>query len=402
MAGQSKRTARDRVIADITALCTGDEMDKVRELSDPAALLVAAGGVGPEVRGIIERRIRGGLGFPGIGGYFQLRVLSVQLESAQDVVRSRSSQMLRLSARGVAAEAHRKLQSYRADFVRGGGYFPTRGRAIRNDRKQGMYLDPAQREYIFEALVRTPTVRAISVMPRNLVDLGTRIVESGTRGAFNLQTGKTDTAAQYTTGHGRPRPGGGGGDLIPASVRTAPLPEMYTAAMLVAGILYDRLELAYRFGGIENDEIRLQFNAEYELAQICADVTQLRHAGAAIAASRDSSQRGFRTETGLGEQFDGVWAEVIDRIVAFREIVELAEARATDALAARKAQYEAMSVPGFPASQPAGGLDTVSRGRLNTAAQSLSASGGERQVSIDSMRRLSESLRRPEDMPPQR
>ena len=401
VAGQSKHTARDRVEAEITALCRGQSMDNVRELSDPAALLIAAGKLGPEISGIVERRIRSGLGFPGIGGYFQLRILSVQLNNAQEVANSRHSQVLRLPARGLAAETQRKLDGYRAMFVRGGGYFPTRGRAIRRDREAGVYLDPTQREQLFKGLMRTPTVRMIKLMPTNLVSLGSRIVGSSARGARNWQTTRGAASPQYTGSTVAGQRGAvGGGAPVPDSVPKSPLPEMYTASILVAGILYDRLMLAYRYGGLDNDEIRLQFNAEHELAYTAADLAELRHAGMAVADARETIRRGFSRETGLGNEFDVIWDEVIDRIAAFREIVELAESRAQSAVAARTAKADSLQLPGFPAAQPAEGLEPMVRGQLDNAAKSLNAAGGERQISIDSMRRLRESLKRPEGPTP--
>lgn len=394
MAVEDQHTARDRVVADIDALCKGTDMDRVRELSDPAALLVASGQVGPEIRGIVVWRIRQGLGFPGIGGYYQLRMLAVQQQSAQEVAGSGGSQMLRLSARTMAAEAQRRLQAHRAAFVRGGGYFPTRGRDIRAARRDHEYLDPQQRQHLFDALTLTPTVRAIKGMPKSMIGVGTRIMESGARQVY-----QTRYPEQRQRG-GVPRPlgaetAGRGGEPVPSQVQTAALPEMYTAALLEAGILYDRLILAYRFGGAETDELRLQFNAENELAQIAADIVQLRRAGRSRTEAAHAGSQGFSDSTGLGEMFDVAWAEVVERICAFRELVEMAESRATSVVNAQRAEQEASRVPGFPAARPDSGLDSASRQHLDHVADSLAATGGDRQVSIETMRRLRNNLRRP-------
>lgn len=393
MAEEEQLTARDRVVADIDALCQGTDMDKVRELSDPAALLVASGQVGPEIRGIVVWRIRQGLGFPGIGGYFQLRMLAVQQQSAQDVAGSGASQMLRLSARTMAAEAQRRLQAHRSAFVRGGGYFPTRGREIRAARKDHEYLDPQQRQHLFDALTLTPTVRAIKGMPTSMLGVGTRIVESGARQMYHTRYPEPGRRSA-------PRPlgsdtAGRGGEPVPPQVQTAALPEMYTAALLEAGILYDRLILAYRYGGSDTDELRLQFNAENELAQIAADIVQLRRAGRSREEAGRVAAKGYSETTGLGELFDAAWAEVIERICAFRDLVEMAEQRATSVVNAQRAEREAGQVPGFPSARPDGGVDAASRQRLDNVADSLAATGGDRQVSIETMRRLRHNLRRP-------
>lgn len=438
--GEDPRSARDRVIADIEALCAGNDLDGVRELSDPAAVLVASGQVSPPVGRIAVQRIRTGLGFPGNGGYHQLRTLSVQTQAAIDAAERPQPAMVRWTSRAVATEYRRRLQAQRSSFVAGGGYFPSRGRDIRNARRQGIYLDPDQRGELFDALTLTPTVRAVPPLPNTLQGARNWIRDVGLDQIDTLFTGQrgpggsgpfpgagAGTASAPRSGYdvgdprsragGSPgqagqsrrqaRQGGHGGEAVGDKVRTVALPEMFTAILLEAGILYDRLLLAYHHGGLSTDELRLQFNSEQELSEIANDVVQLRRAANALPREARRDAEGFSPATGLGPGFDEVWAEIVDRVSAFRELVELAEKRASEELSERRAaRPSSTQIPGFPPNPPRGGESVgpgglgpgmATRHRIDSAADSLLGSAGQRQVSIDTMRRLRQSMRRPGD-----
>ena len=88
-----------------------------------------------------------------------------------------------------------------------------------------------------------------------------------------------------------------------------------------------------------------------------------------------------------------------------RELVELAEKLASEELEQRRAAVpRSTQIPGFPANPPRGGESVApgglgpgmaTRHRIDSAADSLLGSAGQRQVSIDTMRRLREAMRRP-------
>lgn len=446
--GATPRTARERVVADIDALCAGRNLEGVRELSDLAAILIASGHVSAAVGRIAVQRIRTERGFPGVGGYHQLRTLAVQAQAAADLAARPQAPVLRLPARAVASEYRRRLTAQRASFVSGGGYFPSRGRDIRSARREGVYLDPEQRGELFDALTLTPTVRAVPPLPATILgarawlrDVGLDQIDmllsgprrqdaaarheapqgpagsgAGTRArtgrSFAYDVGGTHTpwaSADESSPGGRrqARQGGHGGQEVPAAVRTAALPEMYTALLLEAGMLYDRLLLAYHHGGRATDELRLQFNAEEELSQISGDTIHLRRAANALPNAERGGADGFAAETGLGPGFDEAWSEIVDRAGVFRELVELAETQASAAVEDRRAAAPTVGrvVPGFaPRSErggarPAGdGPGTATRYRIDAAADSLLSSAGQRQVSIDTMKRLRNALRGPEPL----
>ena len=432
------RSSRDRVVADVEALCAGRELDGVRELSDPAAVLIASGQVSPPVGRIAVQRIRNGLGFPGNGGYHQLRTLAVQTQAAIDAAERPQPAMVRWTSRAVASEYRRRLQSQRNTFVAGGGYFASRGRDIRTARRQGIYLDPDQRGELFDALTLTPTVRATPPLPNTIQGARNWLRDVGLDQIDNILTGprrpdgsvpdagagarRPGTGSGYDVGGTNPpgrygsatgagqsrreaRQGGHGGETVGDKVRTVALPEMFTAILLEAGMLYDRLLLAYHHGGLSTDELRLQFNSEQELSEIAGDVIQLRRAANALPPAARSDGNGFSSETGLGPSFDEVWEEIVDRVAAFRELVELAEKLASEELEQRRAAVpRSTQIPGFPANPPRGGESVApgglgpgmaTRHRIDSAADSLLGSAGQRQVSIDTMRRLREAMRRP-------
>lgn len=432
-----RRSARDRVIADVEALCAGHDLEGVRELSDPAAVLVASGQVSPPVGRIAVQRIRTGLGFPGNGGYHQLRTLAVQAQAANDAAERPQPAMVRWTSRAVASEYKRRLQAQRNSFISGGGYFASRGRDIRSSRRQGIYLDPDQRGELFDALTLTPTVRAVPPLPNTMQGARNWIRDVGLDQIDTLITGprspgdptsgpvggaRTGKGSGYDVGGAshpgaagsvdgsgqtrrQARQGGHGGEAVGDKVRTVALPEMFTAVLLEAGMLYDRLLLAYHHGGLSTDELRLQFNSEQELAEIAGDVIQLRRAANALPASARRDTEGFSTDTGLGPAFDEAWAEIVDRVAAFRELVELAEKMASEELEHRRAAVpRSTQIPGFPANPPRGGESVgpgglgpgmATRYRIDSAADSLLGSAGQRQVSIDTMRRLRRNMGRP-------
>ena len=122
------------------------------------------------------------------------------------------------------------------------------------------------------------------------------------------------------------------------------IPEMYTAMLMEVGGLYDRLLRAYARGGRSVEEIRLQFDAESEVMGLSVDLCRLREAAASAGVPLASD--GFTTLTGMGASIDDVWAEVVERAVAFRELVESVESRADTAVAEAKQMVSALTKAG--------------------------------------------------------
>ncbi|MDX2355305.1 hypothetical protein [Dietzia sp. PP-33] len=362
--------ARARLMRDVDHLCSGTVSSGPVELSDRAALLVACGLVEPRIADVVLARLHRNLPFPTVGGFHQVRIIEEQRHDLRRLLGTPVPSVLRMALRTRLADLDRRYVALRTGFTRGAGVFAFRIKDIRADRRRGVHLDPEDRGRLFDALASTPTMAPVPMVPRTIVELGTAAAAYGQRemGRVTLPHRVQSVVESLPS---LPR--------IRADRRR--IPEMYTALLMEAGWLYDRLLRAYVRGGRSVEEIRLQFDAETEMVGIAGDICRLREAAATpgLPPARD----GFATRTGMGTAIDEVWAEVVDRAVAFRELVESVEGRADVAVA------------------EAARLDDIARDygvRPPSAAQSptpadltaehLAARAGDRMLSTEAMRRL--------------
>ena len=278
--------------------------------------------------------------------------------------------MLKMALRTRLAELDRKYLVLRSGFTRGAGVFAYKIKDIRADRRRGVHLDTDDRGRLFDALASTPTMAPVPLVPRTLGELGTVAAAYGQR-----EMGRVVLPQRMQT--------------VVRSLPSLPqirsdnrrIPEMYTAMLMEVGGLYDRLNAAYFRGGRAVEEIRLQFDAESELIGLSGDLCRLREAAA--TADAPSSSDGFSTLTGMGPAIDRAWAEVAERAVAFRELVESVETRAEAAVA------EAARVAGIARDNgvrsPAAHYQP---NQADLAAEHLAARAGDRMLSTEAMRRL--------------
>lgn len=364
-------TARRRIVSDVDRMCRGDADAPVAELSDRAAVLVACGLTEPRITEIVLARLHRGLPMPTIDGFHRLRIIEEQRHEIRRVLAGQIPSVLRMALRTRLADLDRRYLSLRSGFARGTGVFAVRLKEIRADRRKGVHLDTDDRGRLFDALASTPTMAPVPLVPRTLAELGTVAAARGQRemGRVVLPTRmRSVVGALPAMPH------------IRAERRR--IPEMYTALLMSVGGLYDRLMRAYVRGGREVEEVRLQFDAASEIVGLSADLCRLREAAAATGA--DKGTGGFATTTGLGTGIDGVWAEVVDRTVAFRELVESVEAKA-DAAAERAARVDGIArAHGVrPPSSSARGPSSA-----DLAEEHLASRAGDRMLSTEAMRRL--------------
>lgn len=363
-------TARERVVSAVDRMCRGDGDPPVAELSDRAALLVACGLTEPRITEIVVARLHRGAPLPTVGGFHQVRIIEEQRHEIRRALEGAVPSMLRMALRTRLADLDRKYLVLRTGFTRGSGVFAFRLKDIRADRRRGIHLDTDDRGRLFDALASTPTMALVPLVPRTLAELGTVAAARGQR-----EMGRVVLPHRMQS--------------MVDSLPTIPhiradrrrIPEMFTATVMEVGGLYDRLLRAYSRGGRSVEEVRLQFDAESELVGLASDLCRLREAAAAAGSS--AAGNGFTTLTGLGTGLDGVWAEVVDRAVAFRELVESVEARA-DAAAARAERLDGIArehgvAPPSTPHEPS---------PADRAADHLAARAGDRMLSTEAMRRL--------------
>lgn len=364
------RTARDRIISDIDRMCRGEGPPPVAELSDRAALLVACGLIEPRISDVVRARLQRNLPFPTVGGFHHVRVIEEQRHDLRRVIDSPAPSMLRMALRTRLADLDRKYLVLRTGYTRGAGVFAFRVKDIRADRRRGVHLDTDDRGRLFDALASTPTMAPVPLVPRTLGELGTAAAAYGQREMGRVVLPQRMQSVVQS---------------LPSVPQIRPdrrrIPEMYTAMLMEVGGLYDRLMSAYVRGGRAVEEIRLQFDSESEVIGLSGDLCRLREAAA--SAGVPAASDGFTTLTGLGPAIDGAWAEVVERGVAFRELVESVEARA-DA-AAKEAERLAGIARENGVRPPSSQYRPT---QADLAAEHLAARAGDRMLSTEAMRRL--------------
>ena len=371
MGGESTaHTARERIVSDIDLMCLGEGRAPVAELTDRSALLVACGLVESRIGDVVRARLPRNLQFPTVGCFHQVRIVEEQRHDLRRTLAAPVSSVLRVALRTRLAELDRKYLVLRTNFTRGAVVFAFRIKDIRADRRRGVHLDTDDRGRLFDALASTPTMVPVPLVPRTLAELGTVAAAYGQRGM-----GRVVLPERMQT--------------VVRSLPSIPqiradrrrIPEMYTAMLMEVGGLYDRLLRAYARGGRSVEEIRLQFDAESEVMGLSVDLCRLREAAASAGVPLASD--GFTTLTGMGASIDDVWAEVVERAVAFRELVESVESRADTAVAeAERLAGIARENGVTPQSSP------YRPSAADLAADHLAARAGDRMLSIEAMRRL--------------
>lgn len=371
MADESRpQTVRGRIVSEIDRMCRGAGTTPVAELSDRAALLVACGLVEPRISEVVLARLHQNLPFPTVGGFHQIRIIEEQRHDLRRILGGPTPSMLRMALRTRLADLDRRYLVLRTGFTRGAGGFAVRLKDIRIDRRRGVHLDTDDRGRLFDALASTPTMAPVPLVPRTLAELGTVAAAYGQR-----EMGRVVLPPRVqSVVHALP-------SLPQIRADRRRIPEMYTAMLMEVGRLYDWLNRAYVRGGRSVEEVRLQFDAETEVVGFAGDLCRLREAAA--AAGVPPARDGFTTLTGMGSTIDGVWAEVVDRAVAFRELVESVQTRAEDAAS------QAALLDGIARDHGVRPPSTVSAPTpADLAAERLAARAGDRMLSTEAMRRL--------------
>lgn len=367
---RTPRTARERIVSDVDRMCRGVGDVPVAELSDRSALLVACGLVEPRITDVVLSRLHQNMAFPTVGGFNQIRIIEEQRHDLRRIIATPVPSVLRMALRTRLADLDRRYLLLRTGFTRGAGVFAFRIKDIRVDRRRGVHLDTDDRGRLFDALASTPTMAPVPLVPRTLAELGTAAAAYGQRemGRVVLPP-RVQSVVQSLP------------SLPQIRADRRRIPEMYTAMIMEVGGLYDRLLRAYARGGRSVEEVRLQFDPENEVVGLAGDLCRLREAAA--AAGVPPARDGFTTLTGMGEAIDGVWAEVIERAVAFRELVESVEARAALAVSEAARVDDIARENGV---RPPSGAYAPTPADL--AAEHLAARAGDRMLSTDAMRRL--------------
>ncbi|MET9326267.1 hypothetical protein [Tsukamurella sp. NPDC003166] len=281
-----------------------------RELSDEAALLIAAGHLSPAGREVVLNRFDTERAFPDIGGYSKLRRLSriAEHDSASgaparpgwsDGAPPSPFQQARTAAEAVrAADARRKLAGFRHAFTLNRLSFAAGVRAVRRARKDAVHLDLDERDALFDALCLTPlpvTPSAAAVAARTVARVAGPVLRLAPQ------------VAGWVDGHGAP------------DERLLVFEDRYDVLLFVAGLVYDKVTYSRSVSAGEFDEQLGQLDLPTDLVQISADVAQLRAVWGQLRYAP-----GLADGTRSGE-LDKVWDELVDRVTALTRVGDLVD-----------------------------------------------------------------------------
>ncbi len=301
-----------------------------RELSDPAAILIAAGFLGPENRDVVVRRQTYGLALAvlpdGFGNLRRLQRGIAQLEAqlANPVLPTMVRSGLQNRLNGLV----RRRDEARKQIVLGKGVYPGGTRGVRRERRDGVYLEMAARERLFDGLLHTPTPD---------VNSGGYVRRAG-GAAFGRLAGAVGGLAMRAMG---PQVEQWARDAFtdrPVQV-APPVPQYmafvdgYETLLYVAGEYYDRIQGNPAWRSDHFDVQRSQVNLHAELAEIAADVVALR----SVRVDLDRSLRNGGFDQAFADHIAAkehelrpVWTQLIGRVQALAEVAHVMDSAAVE------------------------------------------------------------------------
>lgn len=371
------RPARARTTKEIREWCDAAQMPGERpDLSDIAALLIASGFLTPGGRAILVRRISTGLPVPTLpAGYGDLRRLQrgiTQLENqlASPVLPGVVGAVVRNRLNGLV----RRREDAHKTVVTAKGVFAGGTRAIRRERRENVYLEIEERERLFSGLLCTPSpnVNASSYMRRAGSAAIDRIAGMVSQVAAKSGNPQAEQWAGQVLGGGREQP--------PATApRMAGFVDGYETILYIAGHYYDRIVRNPAWRSDHFEVQRTQVNLHAELAEIAADVIALR----AVRIDLDRAKRNGGFDKSFAEQIDRretvlrpVWTELIERVQALAEVAHVVESAAVELRIL--AEYNRALT-------------------IDDRIDDLIARSGDREMSVDNSKRLTEQVRSGEE-----
>lgn len=362
--------------ADIRGWCDSSRMPGERaELSDKAALLVAAGFLAPAGRSIVVRRASTGLPLPGIaGGFSELRrlqrsIAQVEAQLNNPMMPSMVAALLRNRLNGL----QRRRDDAHKNVVVGKGVFASGTRAIRRERRENVYLELDDRERLFGGLLCTPTPNVNNV----------NYMRKAGGAAIERIVGVVGQMASRTPGS----PGeqwasqlfGEQGSTQAPAQREARFVDGYETIMFVAAHYYDRIVRNPAWSSDHFAIPRTQVNLHAELAEIAADVVALR----SVRVDLDNALRNGGFDASFAEHIKAkesalrpVWTQLIDRVQALTEVAHVVESAAVELQLL--AEYNQASA-------------------IDDRIDHLISRSGEREISADNSKRVTEQVRAGEE-----
>ncbi|GAA4477708.1 hypothetical protein GCM10023094_20430 [Rhodococcus olei] len=312
-ATQSAAQRRTRITAQVRRWCEDARIDGPRrDLSADAALLIAAGHLDESTRQTVVNRRRVGRTLPDVGGFGVLRILADDNARLDHKARSMRPGAMQVLASYRAGDLERRLLTARARFVHSPAHWANGVRSIRRDRRDGLHLEPAQREELFDALTRTPapmtegrtdqaTAAALSVAAERLAGFAehTPWAAAGRRAADALGSAAGQQGDRFA--------------------------DRFDALLYLAGTLYDRIDGSAAWHSDYFAVQRVQLDLADELMQIAVDTVALRGIGDELSAALRSAHGDAARDQIRSRQraLEPVWDQLVERVAALARIGDL-------------------------------------------------------------------------------
>ncbi|BCN48250.1 hypothetical protein GS491_20695 [Rhodococcus hoagii] len=282
------------------------------QLSDAAAVLIAAARVDAPTREILGARRRAGRTIPSIGGFGGLRLLSDEYAGVAAKAASLQPGPVQLAYRYRAAELGKRIAALRSAVTMSAAHYGGGVRAIRRERRDGVHLDPAQRDALFAALQRTPA--PLPVHRRKLHELRNAVLES--------------TAERVTRVSALTRAEDVGRRAAEALERAVEpdddrFVDRYDTLLFLAGTLYDRIEGAPVWHSEHFAIQRAQLDLGEELTQIAVDTVALHGIVGELDDAVQSSPEAREHVQSRRDALTPVWDQLVVRVAALARIGDL-------------------------------------------------------------------------------
>ncbi len=289
------------------------------ELSDTAAVLIAAGYLGDDARAVVVARARQGLPLPRVGGYAALRRDFAELRLAEREATKTGSKLFGGLLNNRIMTLRRRCEGARADVVHRRSGFATNGRAIKRERRDGIHLEQADRERLFEGLLYTPTP--------NLSDasMGERLAaRAAGRLTKPLQTlargGDTVERVANWVSDVAGRDGRAADDRGDSVFRDG-----YETLLFLAGAVTDEIVGSAAWNSEHFEVQRGQMDLAFELAGIATDAVSLRslriQLDGVLSGAPDADPAHLEVRRREAELLP-VWQQLLERVEALGAIAE--------------------------------------------------------------------------------
>lgn len=260
------------------------------ELSDAAAFLIAAGYTADASRTVLVRRVTLGMPIPTIGGFGELR--RIDRESAFVERRLRGDRLHPVAAqllRARSAHLARRRSAIARVVIGANSSYASGGKITRKQRKEGLHLDEAERQRLFDGLAQTPSPNPTGI--------------SGWVSSLVMQRFSAHEAGQ---------------------TRFA---DRYETLLYLAGQMYDRIGQSpswqSEYFAVQRGEVDLPV----ELSAIAADVITLRAVSAEIIRIERTTSAADVTTRHQQDQrrraLVPVWDQLVERVRSLAAMAEV-------------------------------------------------------------------------------